>query len=177
VAGLRAGPRNEDGLPVSTRVESLKEAADLYGRAAATSNDDSQDARLRQARALQLLGKGDLAEPLFREVLSGSTRTDTRYLAALFLGLLAGDDNRPHEAVRYFEEALTLRPGARSVRVAWSHAAFRADDRRAARFHVLAASDPSAASLCAEDPWCLYDFGDAARSTDALEQLLRALAS
>lgn len=177
VAELRAGPRSEDGLALSKRVESLEQASDLYGRAAASSGEDSHGARLRQARILQLLGNGELAEPLFRDVLSGSTQTDTRYLAALFLGLLAADDNQPDDAVRYFEEALRLRPRARSVRVAWSHVAFRVDHRLAARSHVLAAIDDSAASACAEDPWCVYDFGGAARSTDAIEQLLRALGS
>ncbi len=177
VAELRASPRNEDGPAVSSRVESLEEAVDLYGRAALTSNADSDDARLRQGRALQLLGKGELAQSLFRAVLSGSTQPDTRYLAALFLGLLSADENRPGEALRHFEEALTLRPAARSVRVAWSHAAFRADDRLAARAHVLATADGLKAFACAEDPWCLYDFGDAARPAEAIEKLLRALGS
>ena len=110
-------------------------------------------------------------------MLSGSTQPDTRYLAALFLGLLSADENRPGEALRHFEEALTLRPAARSVRVAWSHAAFRADDRLAARAHVLATADGLTAFACAEDPWCLYDFGDAARPAEAIEKLLRALGS
>ncbi len=152
-----------------------REAIAAYRRALAL-DAALQEARLRLAKLLVDIGRGDEATPLLAALLEREADPSRLLLARLLLGRLHERAGRGAEAAASYRVALALQPGCRACRIALAHALETAGDAAASRDQVLALATAPAGSERVEDPWALYPYGlreDGERRLDALRRAMR----
>jgi hypothetical protein len=128
------------------------------------------EARLRRGRLLDLVDRVDEAKTEWRRALEESTGSAAGvigYLAALWLGRSAEETREVDAAEGYYQRAATLRPDARSARVAL--AALRSRQGRASDAYEAAAATVGLAGHD-RDPVILYRYGQTWQRPDILRR-------
>jgi tetratricopeptide (TPR) repeat protein len=158
------------GLAVGEVRRQMIDAADCFRRAL-MARPESIEARLRLARALQVLGRDADALTELRAVLAAADASRSqRYLAHLFLGRSSERAGRLPEARVEYEAALQLDPEAQAAAVALSHVSHREGQRAAAQATLERglAREGARSSL---DPWWQYPWGRADEADGLLAEL------
>ena len=145
-------------------------------RSAVAADPSLTEARLRLGRVAWRLGETAEARLALEEVLAREPRTDTAFLAHLFLGRLDEDAGRLDDAARAYEEALVLDARSQSARLALSHVRLRLGDPGAARREVDTALR-AAGRRPQPDAYRLYPWGQSVGAEGRLEALRREASS
>jgi tetratricopeptide (TPR) repeat protein len=135
---------------VSSRVAELQRTERFFRDALALTPDDA-DVRLRLGHTLGELGRHREAAAELRAAIGANPDRRGLYFAELFLGREEEALGRAAEAIRHYELAAGLYPGAQSPRLALSRLAGQTGDRASAQrsLRYLAASPDADSS----DPW------------------------
>jgi hypothetical protein len=157
---------------VPSEKSSLESAAGFL-RAAAAVGPNRDEARLRLAHVLILQGRTAAGRELLEAVLADSTAPPTRYLAHMFMGQARATEDRAVDAARSFGAARDELPCAQSAAVALAHLAIL-EGRRADANAIL---DLTLHGARCEDPWALYDFGQAPELDGLIDALRRRVAA
>jgi tetratricopeptide (TPR) repeat protein len=152
------------------RTGRLDEAARFLGAALGAGGHDAE-MLLHAARVEMLRNHDDEAVRMFRDIDgSAATRTDWRYLAALFAGGLHERTGRIDDAMASYRRAAAILPAAQSARVALSEVLRRAG--RAGESAQMLRDAVAARRPPAVDPWWTYFLEDPDLTAARLKRLL-----
>jgi Tfp pilus assembly protein PilF len=171
--------RAEASLPRGTSLEVQTEQAELrlaegLFRRALDRQPGHVEARVRYGRTLARLGRPSDAAAALRLAREDTREPLLEYYGALFLGGAELALNRPAEAERAYQQALTLFPRAQAPRLGLSQLASRAGNRASARDLLRPVLERDAPRLN-DDPWWTYRLSAGRQSTELLDAAYRAL--